>query len=148
VSVRLFKLSTPPARQGKQRQSSQVSLMSCIDRIESAQAKASSPAITPNEAIALAGKRFYNLCSEGIKPRKFQGTPIDPEDVATAMAFLARCRKTRKATTHTCDLVPLIGVPLGAIIAGAVGLGFEVVAWRGIRVFEPGAMMNVGLRLE
>ena len=96
------------------------------------------PAVTP--------ARFHNLRANGILPRSATGLPIDPVDIAKAAAFLSRCRKTKRPNIHSFDLRRAIGVSLGAVIAAAVALGFEVRGWYGIMEFYPHAMLGVNRR--
>jgi hypothetical protein len=99
---------------------------------------------TPTSAAAPPAKdRFQNLCAEGILPRSAAGRPIPPADTARAQAFLNRCRRTKRPNVHTTKLQRLVGVGPGAIIAAAVGLGFEVRGWYGIWEFFPHALIGV-----
>jgi hypothetical protein len=100
--------------------------------------------VTPETAIAAARRdRFPNLCSTGILGTRYTGQPINPDHVATALAFLGRCRRTKRPNFHTYDLQRHIGVGVGAIIAAGVGLGFEVRGLYGGRMFYPHALMGV-----
>jgi hypothetical protein len=102
------------------------------------------PAIDAVAAITTARRdRFPNLCEGGILGRRHTGQPINPADVAVALAFLGRCRRTKRPNTHTADLQRHVGVGPGAIIAAGVCLNFEVRGWYGIREFYPHAVMGV-----
>ena len=88
--------------------------------------------------------RFPNLRAEGILPKRATGPDVDPREVAVALAFLIRCRRTKYPTVHTRDLQRHIGgVSVGAVIAAAVALGFQVCSWRGAREFFPHALIGV-----
>lgn len=97
-----------------------------------------------DDAIALGRQRFANLCCPGILPRKATGTPIDPDDVARALAALARCRQTKKPAMHTFDLCRMLGgLQPGAVIAAAIALNFDVRSWYGAMEFGQHALTNV-----
>jgi hypothetical protein len=98
------------------------------------------------DQIAAAKQRFPNLCATGILPRHKAGPPIDPDHIARALAFLGRCRRTTRPNTHTTDLQRRIGVGPGAIIAAAIGLGFDVRGWYGVTAFYPHALVAVSRR--
>jgi hypothetical protein len=101
-------------------------------------------AIDPAAAIATARRdRFPNLCETGILGRRHTGPPINPAHVVTALAFLSRCRRTRRPNVHTCDLQRHVGVSPGAIIAAGHALSFEIRSWYGVRAFSPHALMGV-----
>ena len=100
--------------------------------------------IDPVTAIATAHRdQFPNLRASGILPRSQTGLPINPADVAVALSFLSRCRRTKVPSFHTHDLQRHVGVGIGAIIAAGVGLGFTVRGWYGNRAFYPHAVMGV-----
>ena len=107
------------------------------------------------EALAIARERFPNLCAGGILPKRAIGEPVDLDDIAAALTFLDRCRRTKVPRVHSFDLRRLIsnwnhgsnltvaGVQLGAVIAAAVALGFEVQNWHGVTCYAPHAMIGV-----
>jgi hypothetical protein len=98
-------------------------------------------------ALMLARERFPNLCANGILGRKFTGPPVDPGHVTTALAFLSQCRKTKIPTVHSFDLRREIGdVSLGAVIAAATALNFDVRSWYGPTAFPPHALIGVSQR--
>jgi hypothetical protein len=100
--------------------------------------------ISAEQALALSRDRFPNLASTGILGRSSMGPPIDPDHVTIALMFLAWCRKTKIPRMHSSDLRRRIGdVSLGAVIAAAVGLNFEVRSWSGVTDYAPHALMNV-----
>jgi hypothetical protein len=102
------------------------------------------PAITAERALVIARQRFPTLAANGILGRRTTGPPIDPEHVAMALAFLARCRKSKFENCHSFDLRRAIGgVSVGAVIAAAHALGFDVRGWIGTREFFPGAIIGV-----
>jgi hypothetical protein len=100
--------------------------------------------INVDQAIALGRERFTNLSREGILPRKATGRPIDPNDVAQALAVLAHCRPTKLPRMHTFDLCKLLGdLQAGAVIAAAIALNFDVRSWYGATEFGQHALTNV-----
>jgi hypothetical protein len=100
--------------------------------------------LTAQEALAIAGDRFGNLSSIGIRGSKQPaGPPIDLADIDRAMAFLRQCRKTKQPNTHTVDLVAAIGASLGAVIAAATALGFGVHSFYGPLIYAPNALVAV-----
>jgi hypothetical protein len=101
-------------------------------------------AISAERAMVMARERFPNLYANGILGRRCTGPPIDLNHVERALAFLARCRKSKVPSVHSFDLRQAIGnVSLGATIAACVGLGFEVCSWGGVTDFAPHAMIGV-----
>ena len=96
--------------------------------------------------------RYPNLCAQGILSKREKGEPVDPADIAVALSFLARCRRTKRPAAHTVDLRRHIsrwaGRPIstGAVIAGAVGAGFEAHGWYGVMEYYPNALVNVRIR--
>jgi hypothetical protein len=118
-----------------QYESSQRSLLLTRDKVT---------ALTAQEALAIAGDRFGNLSSIGIRGSKQPaGPPIDLADIDRAMAFLRQCRKTKQPTVHTVDLVAAIGVSVGAVIASATALGFGVHSFYGPLIYAPHALVGV-----
>jgi hypothetical protein len=107
------------------------------------------------EALAIAREHFPNLCAGGILPRHAVGEPVDLDHIAVALTFLDRCRRTKVPRVHSFDLRRLIsnwnhgsnltiaGVQLGAVIAAAVALGFEVQNWHGVTCYAPHAVIGV-----
>jgi len=99
-------------------------------------------------ALAAARDCYPNLRAAGIMGRAKGGPLIRFDDVTAALAFLRRCRRTKHAFIHTVDLEWHVSrwarrpVSVGAIIAAAVGLRFEVRGWRGCTAFYPHAMIN------
>jgi hypothetical protein len=89
----------------------------------------------PAAAITVAKAAFPSLGDFGFgKPWE----PINPAHVATAMAFLNRCRKTKKPTRGSYGLKHLAErwgrdnglepyITNGALIVAAVALGFKVI---------------------
>jgi hypothetical protein len=113
---------------------------------------AQGPILSGLEAVAIARKRFANLCGEGILSRHglapfpwnhgkhhsaaaacpmVVGTPIDLDDVEAALAFLRQCRKTEVAIVNGFELRSAIGGQLGATFAAASALGFDVCNYYG-----------------
>jgi hypothetical protein len=101
--------------------------------------------LTADQALEIARERFSNLCSEGILSRKAIGTPIDLDDLAIALAFFRQCRPTKVPNMHSLDLRRLIGgqISVGAIIAAAIALKFDVRSWYGLREFGVHALIGV-----
>lgn len=95
------------------------------------------------EALAIARERFPNLCAGGILPRHAVGEPVDLDHIAVALTFLDRCRRTKIPRVHSFDLRRLIDVQLGAVIAAAAALGFDVHSWHGVTCYAPHAMIGV-----
>jgi hypothetical protein len=95
------------------------------------------------EALAIARELLPNLCAGGILPRHAVGEPVDLHDIEIALTFLDRCRRTKVPHVHSFDLRRLIDVQLGAVIAAAVALGFEVQNWHGVTCYAPHAMIGV-----
>jgi hypothetical protein len=122
-------------------------MLATLDRV-AAQVTKRTKSITVDQALEIARERFENLRATGILGSKHTGPPIDPEHVTVALAFLGRCRKTRKPTVHSHDLRAAIGngVSLGAVIAAAHALGFAVHSWLGTRTYVPGVMTNADAR--
>jgi hypothetical protein len=118
--------------------------MLSTDRTGTLQAANSPPLMAAEQALVIANERFGNLKANGILASKYTGPEINIDHVATALAFLAQCRKTKIPACHSFDLRRRIGnVSLGAVIAAAVGLDFAVHTWRGTVDYVPHAMMNV-----
>jgi hypothetical protein len=138
-----IEVETPSPRQGQRRESAKVVI------VESLSIETRPPAqwrnLSVSQALVIARERFGNLCATGILGRRFLAKPIDEREVAIALAFLQKCRKTKTPRLHTLDLVHAIGqgVSVGAVIAAAVGLGFDVRAWYGVTTFVPHAMIGV-----
>jgi hypothetical protein len=122
-------------------------MLATLDRI-AAQVTKTTKSITADHALAIARERFKNLRATGILGSKHTGPPINPDHVTIALAFLSRCRKTRKPTVHSHDLRAAIGngVSLGAVIVAAVALEFDVHSWLGSRTYVPGVMTNADAR--
>jgi hypothetical protein len=120
--------------------------------------------LSASEAVAIARKRFANLCGEGILSRNglapfpwnhgttyisaaayptVPGTPIDLDDVEAALAFLRQCRKTEVAIVNGFELRRAIGGQLGATIAAASALGFDVCNYYGGMSFGAHARIAV-----
>ena len=99
-------------------------------------------------ALAAARECYPNLRATGIMGRTKGGPPIRFDDVTAALAFLRRCRRTKDAFIHTIDLERHVSrwahrpVSIGAIIAAAVALKFDVRGWRGVTAYHPHAMVN------
>jgi hypothetical protein len=108
--------------------------------------------LSGREAVAIARTRFANLCGEGMLSRNgltpfpwnhgkhhsaatdyptVLGTPLDLDDVEAALAFLSQCRKTDAAIVNVFELRRAIGGQLGATIAAASALGFDVCNYYG-----------------
>jgi hypothetical protein len=123
--------------------------MLTIERADVAQVTKSTQPITADQALEIANKRFKNLRATGIlgPTKRRDSPPIDPAHVTKALAVLSRCRRTGKPTAHSHDLRRAIGdVSLGAVIAAAVGLTFEVRSWSGVTDYAPHAMIGVDAR--
>jgi hypothetical protein len=99
--------------------------------------------VDPASALSLARERYPTLCSSGILGRKSTGTPVNTDEVAVALAFLAKCKRTKRAAVHSFDLRRAIGVSLGAVIVAATALDFEVRSWLGITIYAPHALIAV-----
>jgi hypothetical protein len=101
---------------------------------------------------ALAHVRFPNLCASGILGRSATGPRTDAADIEVALAFLGHCRRNQRPNVFTADLQRHVSrwagraVSVGAIIAAAVSLNFEVRGWYGVRAFYPHALLNVNQR--
>jgi hypothetical protein len=109
------------------------------------------------EALTIAREYFPNLCAGGILPRHAVGKPVDLGHIAVALTFLDRCRRTKNPHVHTFDLrrlisnwthestsnVSPINLQLGAVIAAAIALGFEVQNWHGVTCYAPHALIGV-----
>jgi hypothetical protein len=93
--------------------------------------------------LAIARKRFRNLCCGGILPSKEMGTRVDIDDIDVALVFLLQCRPTVLPNFHSFDLRRAINVQLGAVIAAATALGFGVHSWPDITCYAPHAMIAV-----
>jgi len=101
-------------------------------------------------ALTLARERFRYLTAIGIQgKRDIPGPAIDPDDVAEALQALSLCRHTKRPSIHSSELRRAVSrragrtVSTGSVIAAAVGLGFTVRGWYGVRAFYPGAIVNV-----
>ena len=100
-------------------------------------------------ALALARRRFPNLCAPGILGRAVTAPAVDLDEIAVAMSILWRCRRTKCLGVHTSDLAQTIShltghdVSVGAIIAAAMALRFRVTTFRVPRAFYPNAMIGV-----
>jgi hypothetical protein len=99
--------------------------------------------ITAADALIIARERFSNLSCGGILPKRALGEPVDLDDIDVALAFLAQCRKTKVPSCHSFDLRRAVDVQLGAVIAAATALGFDVHSWLDITTFVPHCMTNV-----
>jgi hypothetical protein len=116
-----------------------------VSRTRAVIAQPSAELISAEAALAIARERFSNLGSAGILgSKKPAGTTIDLAHVERALAFLARCRKSKIPNVHSHDLRAAIGgVSQGAVIVAAHALGFPVHSWLGTRTFAPGALIGV-----
>jgi hypothetical protein len=119
-------------------------MLATLDRV-AAQVTKTTKSITADQALEIARERFSNLCSEGILSRKAIGTPIDLDDLEIALAFFRQCRPTKVPNMHSFDLRRLIGgqISIGAIIAAAIALGFDVRSWYGAMEFGVHAMIAI-----
>jgi hypothetical protein len=100
--------------------------------------------LTAEEALEIARERFPNLSCQGILPKRAVGDPVDLADIEVALKFLSQCRRTAIPKFHSFDLRRMIGdVQIGAVIAAAVALGFDVRAWYGTAEFLPHAVIGV-----
>jgi hypothetical protein len=99
--------------------------------------------MSPETALAIARERLPTLYGNGILPKRAVGVPVDLDDLAAALAFLSRCRKTKVPTVHSFDLRRAVGVQLGAVIAAATALGFDVRNWMGVTEFGVHAVIGV-----
>jgi hypothetical protein len=103
--------------------------------------------VTAEQALMIARERFPNLAASGILGTKQSGPPIDPGHVTRALAFLARCRKSKVPSVHSFDLRHTIGnVSVGAVIAACVGLGFSLHPWLGVTSYAPHVMLGINAR--
>jgi hypothetical protein len=119
-------------------------MLATLDRV-AAQVTKTTNLITADQALEIARERYSNLCSEGILSRKAIGTPVDLNDLEIALAFFRKCRPTKVPNMHSFDLRLLIGgrISVGALIAAAVALGFDVRSWYGVMEFGVHAMIAV-----
>jgi hypothetical protein len=109
-------------------------------------------------AIAVARSWFCKLCSEGTVPMAsvVMPVPVDPDQVAIAMAFLCNVKPTKTVRSNagmfSNDLANTIskatGKPVsnGACVAACVALGFTVRTWYGVKGFRPDGLIGVGRR--
>lgn len=112
--------------------------MTCIEAPVAAQVT-----LSGRKALVIAQERFPHLGAGGLLPRKVAPQPINPGEIETALAFLRQCRRTKTPRVHSFDLQRLVGVQLGAVIAAAFALGFDVHTWLGVTSFAPHAMIAV-----
>jgi hypothetical protein len=112
--------------------------------IERGTAPQAAISMSAEQALVIANKRFSNLASTGILGRRCTGPPIDLWQISKAMTVLAACRRSKSPRVHSYDLRAAIGaVSVGAVIAAAVALDFDVRSWLGDTTFAPHALIGV-----
>jgi hypothetical protein len=116
-----------------------------ISKMRCTSAPSEAQELSPEVALQIARERFPNLSSGGILPKLVAGMPVNLSDLADALAFLAQCRKTDRPTEmmHSFDLRRAVDVSVGALIAAATALKFEIHSWFGVTGYAPHAMIAV-----
>lgn len=118
-----------------------------------ASAAAAAQARPADFVIADARRRFRYLSADGLTPRPVKGGPVPkeiaPGDIAVALQFLAHCRHSKKPGVHTADIQVAVWrrfsreISIGAVIAAALALSFDVQSTFGCRGFHPHALISV-----
>jgi hypothetical protein len=84
-------------------------------------------------STALIGVVISNQIAAGISNFSFtENLPVSLDHIEIA---LSECRRTKAPAAHSFDLRRLIGVQLGAVIAEATALGFDVRSRYGVNYY-------------